>query len=72
VLRSFHFILERAVIDVWIWLWFIYRVYSTDKFASLQWNKICNFDLKSVITLLIFLMLPVQAVSFLKLVTYLL
>lgn len=53
---------ERVIIDVWIWLWFIYRVWSTDKFASLQWSKICNFDLKSIITLLIFLMLPVQAI----------
>jgi len=53
---------ERAVIDVWIWLWFIHRVWSTDRFASLQWHKICNFDLKSVITLLIFLMLPFQAI----------
>ncbi|CAB4390625.1 unnamed protein product [Rhizophagus irregularis] len=53
---------ERVIIDVWIWLWFIYRVWSTDRFASLQWSKICNFDLKSIITLLIFLMLPVQAI----------
>ncbi|GES75474.1 hypothetical protein RCL_jg9011.t1 [Rhizophagus clarus] len=53
---------ERAIIDVWVWLWFIHRVWSTDRFASLQWNKICNFDLKSIITLLIFLMLPVQAI----------
>uniref|UniRef100_A0A1D1YAH1 Transcription factor HIVEP3 n=1 Tax=Anthurium amnicola TaxID=1678845 RepID=A0A1D1YAH1_9ARAE len=52
---------ERAIIDVWIWLWFTQRVWSTDKFASLQWSKIRNFDLKSIITLLIFMMLPVQA-----------
>jgi len=58
---DFTFI-ERAIIEVWVWLWFIQRVWSTDKFSSLQWNKIRNFDLKSIITLLILLMLPAQTI----------
>jgi len=58
---DFSFI-ERAIVEVWVWLWFIQRVWTTDKFASLRWNKIRNFDLKSIITLLILLMLPAQAI----------
>ncbi|RIA92819.1 hypothetical protein C1645_820117 [Glomus cerebriforme] len=57
---DFSFV-ERAIIDVWVCLWFIQRVWSTDRFDCLQWSKLRNFDIKSIITLLLLLMLPGQS-----------
>ncbi|CAG8598189.1 7937_t:CDS:2 [Funneliformis mosseae] len=60
-LSDFSYV-ERAIIEGWVWLWFLQRVWSVDKFASLRWYRIRKFDLKSNITLLILLMLPTQIV----------
>ncbi|CAG8725706.1 20887_t:CDS:2, partial [Racocetra persica] len=53
---------ERAVIESWIWLWFFHRIWSTDKFKTLEWKRLKNFELKSFMTLLMFIMLPMQAI----------
>ncbi|CAG8648738.1 3737_t:CDS:2, partial [Cetraspora pellucida] len=52
----------RFVIESWLWIWFIHRIWSTDRFKTLEWKRLKNIELKSFMTLLMFMMLPMQAI----------
>ncbi|CAG8604657.1 5170_t:CDS:2 [Cetraspora pellucida] len=43
-------------------MWFIHRIWSTDRFKTLEWKRLKNIELKSFMTLLMFMMLPMQAI----------
>jgi hypothetical protein len=54
------FIIERAVGLCYIYIWFIYRVYQTDGYKCLSPTGIKRGELKSIVTLLLFIMIPFQ------------
>ncbi|CAJ0908722.1 2440_t:CDS:10, partial [Entrophospora sp. SA101] len=51
----------RAVFTVWTFIWFLQHVWNIDRFKALKWRRIKKFELKSAITILLLLMLPLQA-----------
>nr|CAG8464190.1 2910_t:CDS:2 [Entrophospora candida] len=53
--------LARAVFTVWTFIWFLQHVWNIDRFKALKWRRIKKFELKSAITILLLLMLPLQA-----------
>ncbi|CAJ0903640.1 3614_t:CDS:2 [Entrophospora sp. SA101] len=58
---EFYFV-EKAVTEIWIWMWFVHRVWSTDKFSNLRWRKIKAMELKSIITTLLLIAFPMMAI----------
>nr|CAG8481380.1 7482_t:CDS:10 [Entrophospora candida] len=46
---------------VWTFIWFLQHVWNIDRFKALKWRRIKKFELKSAITILLLLMLPLQA-----------
>nr|CAG8563811.1 9246_t:CDS:2 [Entrophospora candida] len=58
---EFYFV-EKAVTEIWIWMWFVHRVWSTDKFSNLRWCKIKAMELKSIITTLLLIGFPMMAI----------
>ncbi|CAJ0763881.1 23471_t:CDS:10 [Entrophospora sp. SA101] len=53
---------QKAVTEIWIWMWFVHRVWSTDKFSNLRWRKIKAMELKSIITTLLLIAFPMMAI----------
>ncbi|KAL1932730.1 hypothetical protein VTP01DRAFT_8408 [Rhizomucor pusillus] len=58
-LSDFSF-LQRAVSLSYLYLWLIYRVWTLDRFQCLRPSRFRQGELKSIVTLLIFFMLPFQ------------
>nr|CAG8538062.1 360_t:CDS:2 [Entrophospora candida] len=54
--------LSRAMSTAYTSLWFLQHVWFIDRFASLRWNRVKRFELKSVITLLLLLICPLEAI----------
>lgn len=52
--------LERAVGLSYVLLWFIHRIHTTGGFGCLYFSKLKRGELKSIVTILIFVMLPFQ------------
>jgi len=59
--NEFYFV-EKAVTEIWIWMWFVHRVWSTDKFSNLRWPKVKAMELKSTITILLLIAFPIMAI----------
>jgi len=59
-LSDFSF-LGRAVVEVYIFIFLMYHVWSIDKFHCLHPRKIFSGELKSVVTLMMLVMMPCQA-----------
>ncbi|KAI7857998.1 hypothetical protein BDC45DRAFT_499841 [Circinella umbellata] len=58
-LSDFSF-LQRAVSLIYFYLWYFYRVYSLDGFQCLKPSRFRQGELKSIVSLLIFIMVPFQ------------
>ncbi|CEI86369.1 hypothetical protein RMCBS344292_00811 [Rhizopus microsporus] len=52
--------LQRAVGLVYIYIWYIYRVYQTNGFKCLSFASFKRLELKTIVTGLIFFMIPFQ------------
>ncbi|KAL1925367.1 uncharacterized protein VTP21DRAFT_250 [Calcarisporiella thermophila] len=52
--------LERAVSFSFLFVYIIIHIYRTDKFACFRWSKIRHFQIKTIMTLFIFIALPLQ------------
>lgn len=53
-------LLERAVGLSYVLFWFIHRIHTTGGFSCLYFSKLKRGELKSIVTILIFVMLPFQ------------
>ncbi|RHZ47775.1 hypothetical protein Glove_567g30 [Diversispora epigaea] len=51
---------ERVVIEIYVYLWFLQRIWITDKFEHLEWKRLKNLEIKSIITLLLMIIMPIQ------------
>ncbi|OAD02530.1 hypothetical protein MUCCIDRAFT_164461 [Mucor lusitanicus CBS 277.49] len=58
-LSDFSF-LQRAVGLSYVLFWFIHRIHTTGGFSCLYFSKLKRGELKSIVTILIFVMLPFQ------------
>lgn len=52
--------LERVISFGYLYAWYLYRVWTLDKFQCLRLSRFRQGELKSIVTLLIFFMLPFQ------------
>ncbi|CAG8600841.1 8202_t:CDS:2 [Paraglomus occultum] len=51
---------DRAIAEIWIWAWFIQRIWATDRFESLRLQHLKRLELKSMIACCIIITLPLQ------------
>lgn len=58
--KNTHEIIERAIGLSYLYLWYIYRVYQTNGYKCLSPANIRRGELKSIVTILLFFMIPFQ------------
>ncbi|CAG8497725.1 1814_t:CDS:2 [Acaulospora morrowiae] len=59
MISEFTFV-ERVVIEVYVYLWFLQRAWITDRFEHLRWKRLKNMELKSIVILSILVIMPIQ------------
>ncbi|KAF9352803.1 hypothetical protein BGX26_009431 [Mortierella sp. AD094] len=58
--QSDYSFLQRAVANGWFYLWFVVYVFQYDRFTALNFKRVMRFELRSIVTLLLLIAIPLH------------
>ncbi|KAF9094270.1 hypothetical protein BGX27_001483 [Mortierella sp. AM989] len=58
--QSDYSFMQRAVANGWFYIWFVVYVFRYDRFTALYYKRVMRFELRSIVTLLILIAIPLH------------